>query len=169
MKTEIMAGILNPKNIGERCIKAILNTVDDKFCQWSGLKSFQKTMNENIGSKLCKQPVNYQLFYKKRLVYYGMSDSTSHHISSGGYDRLRKYRADLHNFTKNKDENKITQSCLKLAHKKGWSLDPKDWGFRYLILPRGVSGMFETTVIDDLKKNGMCDLNQRYGRIKFKQ
>ena len=148
--------ILNKHNLIKSIQDDLQAVLDDRYSQWSGIKSFA----DPLPKMTYGAPGNYQLFYRDRLEYFGTTNSNRGKSSYGLYDRLRKKQTILVKHFNDPDRIvSLKESCMKKALELGFDMHHSNWSYKFWKLPQDLPLVTEARVIRQLKSIGLCSLN----------
>ena len=152
--------ILNKHNLIDKAIELLKSLKEDRYSQWSGAKSMMDPVPKNTHGG----PGAYQIFYKGRLVYFGISNSDEKGKRQGsGYgvhSRLQPKMTILQRHHNNPERIlTLKESCMKKALELGYDMRPENWSYRYWILPKHIPPVLESIAIPLLQAEGLCELN----------
>jgi len=154
--------ILDKHNLIDRAIDLLVSIKENRYSQWSGAKS----MTEPVPRNTYGEPGAYQIFYKGRLVYLGISNSDEKGKTQGsGYgthSRLQPKTTIVQRHHSDHDRiNSLKESCMKKAVELGYDMRPENWSYRYWLLPKHIPPVLESIAIPLLQSEGLCELNTR--------
>ena len=154
--------ILNKHNLIEEAIKILSSIKENRYSQWSGLKPMTNPLPKNTYGEPCA----YQIFYKGRLVYFGISNSDEKGKTNGrGYgahDRLQKKKTIVQKHHNDPDRiRSLKEACMTKALDLGYDMKAENWTYRYWILPKHIPPVLESIAIPLLQAEGLCELNTR--------
>lgn len=156
MFEQTVIDILNKHNICNEIITDFEKLKNDRYVQWSGLKSF----NDAIPDITHGRPGNYQIIFKDRIVYFGTTNSNKGKSSYGLHDRIQKKKTIINKHYNNKEKIfSLKESCMKKAFNLGYLKSPDLWNYRFIVLPIDIPLILEIKTIRKLKEAGYCELN----------
>ena len=158
----IESTILNKHNLIETAIQLLTSIKENRFSQWSGLKSMTQPLPKNTRGR----SGSYQIYYKNKLVYFGISNSNEKGKTNGsGYginSRLQPKMTILQRHHNNPERIlTLKESCMKKAVELGYDMRPENWSYRYWLLPKHIPPVLESIAIPLLQAEGLCELNTR--------